>query len=629
MAECQRSDCLRQRVRRMRSMMWSQHGSAAARPPSPPRQSLGFIMRQRRCYHHSRLMVILLPVLIAYFNLLRIHDSGVSALGTKTFSKNPSTRTSRQITLAHSASTTTASRNSETRAVRTTQDTSIKSSSSPLPPQHYSSRRRVTNRKTQLRWIAQRVQKIQSRQRESTTTEIDTDTSTVVEAITLLSTARTVQQVLGANRMLESVAYTQSVAIQERIVKAAALTGLLQLAVNVTQYMLEQHNHVPLTVCQDALCNGLRQAGRAKTLERVLCQLGAVALEQDRRVSSIAFNTYLAALCDIVMDRDATVAQRSDAPQSSSTVRSFHTKVQALEQAWTWLRHIETTQSQMAVTPDTVAYATVMQAAGSVGNFTLVDAIWDTMKERGVQPNIVAYNARLRTMSDLEKEHRARRQKQQQQHQENNTNNIIIAAKDATILRVWDEEISKDPHVQPDKYTIDNLLLPLIRAGRIGDVEALLDTFVQRNSDRTVSNAFAAFLLNIVGGGELASARALFETYILPTLSPFLTGDAVVRMVRPTTRHFNTLLEGYRRRVQNGRFDKATVKEVLMSDLTEAWKLYRIMFASHGVRPDGYTLTTMMGLCRNSTELSELLVEATSELNIQLSSVVLRAACKS
>jgi hypothetical protein len=243
------------------------------------------------------------------------------------------------------------------------------------------------------------------------------------------------------------------------------------------------------------------------------------------------------------------------------------------------------------------------------------------MKDRGIQPNIVAYNARLRTMT------KDRRQRNRITGKYESSSDKV-ALNDAMLLQVWDKEISQDPHVRPDSYTIDNLLLPFIRTGRIGDVEALLDTFVKRTSDTVVSEAFSAFLLSIVDGGELPSARAIFETYILPTLSPVVTGDSVGRMVRPTTRHFNTLIEGYRRRVQMRRFDKRFSKKERESDAEEAWKLYRIMSTHHGTNPDAYTITSMMGLCRNATELSELLFEATSELNVRLSSVVLRAACK-
>jgi len=596
-------------------------------------------------------------------------------------------RTSHVMVKAATAAASAAGLPAATTSTSSTGDASS-SSSSILPaegaPRHYTSSRRrtVANRKTQLRWIAQRVQKIQQRetrtrqqqeeqQRISAALSSDDGSSVsnttgsnvgdhdaqqvVVQALFLLSTARSTLQVLEAQRLLRAarVSETQPIAVQERVVKAAAMTGLLSLAVSLMEDMLLRQKHVPSAICQDALCHGLRQAGRVRRLERILCQLGTVAQQeqqQQQRVSTIAFNTFLAALCNIVMDRDAAMAQRvapatTDTAAAAATTSNHHHRYSlsgedALEKAWTWLRDAgtttttTTTQSDSSrgspmsgvVVPDAVSYATVLQAAGSAGNLTMVDEIWQTMKNRQVRPNIVAYNSRLRETTSNRREATTMDSRRRPAYK----NDTRLVRGDAKILKVWDEEISRDPCVKPDKFTIDNLLLPLLRAGRVGDVEALLDTFVQRNSDSVVSNAFAAFLLKVVGGGELASARALFEMYILPTLSPVVMGDAgaMIRMVRPTTRHFNTLLEGYRKRVQNGRLDKMKLIEEQESDAEEAWALYRLMRTSLGVRPDEYTITSMMGLSRNSTELSELLLEATSGLKIQLSAVVLRAACK-
>ena len=274
---------------------------------------------------------------------------------------------------------------------------SSSSSSSSIPPaegapRHYTSSRRrtVANRKTQLRWIAQRVQKIHQRetrtrqqqeeqQRISAASDDDSSSASstssnigdhdaqqvVVQALFLLSTARSTLQVLEAQRLLRAarVSETQPVAVQERVVKAAAATGLLSLAVSLMEDMLLRQKHVPSAICQDALCHGLRQAGRVRRLERILCQLGTVAQQeqqqqQQQRVSTIAFNTYLAALCDIVMDRDAAMAQRvapatsntaATAAAAAATTTANHphlyslSREDALEKAWTWLRDAGTT----------------------------------------------------------------------------------------------------------------------------------------------------------------------------------------------------------------------------------------------------------------------------------------------
>jgi Pentatricopeptide repeat domain len=366
-------------------------------------------------------------------------------------------------------------------------------------------------------------------------------------------------------------------------------------------------------------------------LEKLLCQFGAVARAQNKQISLVAFNTYLAALCDVVTEKDASMQQQRgdtsgvEGVTSSSLTTPYTTtdyKTEALEQAWQWIQDPAKTAREMVILPDTVSYATVIQAAATVGNQTLVDAIWKEFKARNIKPNIVAYNARLRTVTAGSGDSSRHRQ----QHHLRDDVRAEHKKRDREILAVWDNEIATDPYVSPDKYSIDLLLLPLIRAGRVGDVEALLDIFVKRNSETVVSNAFTAFLLTVVGGGELSTARALFETYILPTLSPVMVGDAggMIRMVRPTTRHFNVLLEGYRRVMEHTDNDVAKYAAA-----EEGWGLYRLMMQSLGARPDAYTITSMMGLCRTSTELSNLLFEAISDVDIDCSSVVLRAACKS
>jgi Pentatricopeptide repeat domain len=511
------------------------------------------------------------------------------------------------------------------------------------------SSRKVTSRKTQLRWIVQTVQKIQARNntggggRSSSkrTDPIENDHTVIVhhhqnqvqqyapvllDGLELLSSARTQAQVLEAGRMIEAVdvCRTQPLAIQERVIKAAAMTGLLHLALTIVEHMLLVSCHLPSPICQDAMANGLRRAGRIQRLGDLLCQFGNVARAQNKSISLIAFNTYLAALCDIVTEKDGAIKQQrgenyimGDLDLSGDTSDG---KAAALDRAWYWIENLDRTVRSMAVMPDSVSYATVIQAAAFMGNQTIVDAIWKALQFRKVQPNIVAYNARLRTTNVSTSSRRTLsgfgRQKKGDQE----------------ILQVWDTEISQDRGVCPDKFSIDLLLLPLIRSGRVGDVESLLDSFIKRNSETVVSNSFTAFLYTVVAGGELASARALFEMYILPTLSPVMVGDAggMIRMVRPTTRHFNVLIEGYRKRFQNENKESSTRNDFVNNDsANEAWSLYRLMLQSLSARPDSYTITSMMGLCQTSTELSNLLYQAVADLDIECSAVVLRAACKS
>jgi hypothetical protein len=559
------------------------------------------------------------------------------------------------------------------------QSSTLSSSSSSFMAHYFpasSRQKKATSRKVQLRWITQTVQKLIYRSNKSSTQFVSTNTITVynnnnssssssspnifiinstdmgeqrssircsnttvaessqrlLEGLELLCIARTRAQVVEAGRMIElaNVIQTQSIAIQERVIKATAMTGLLHIALQIMEYMLQHLQYLPSPICQDAMSDGLRRAGRIQQLYHLLLQLGSTAQMQNKSISLITFNTYLAALCDIITGKDDAVQQQRMIPADMTYSLSgwdvaFNKNDQqvALDRAWDCISDLDWTQRNMAVTPDSVSYATVLQAAAYMGNQTIVDAVWDQIHNTNVHPNIVAYNARLRSVG--------------------NTGTVAskstsrlgrLKKRDQEILKVWDTEISSDPYVSSDKYTIDLLLLPLIRSGRVGDVESLLDNFIKRNSESAVSNAFTAFLLTVVTGGELSTARALFEMYILPTLSPVVVGDAggMIRMVRPTTRHFNVLIEGYRKYYQNDRFlsqqnNETTTAERLDATI-QAWSLYDIMTRSLNARPDSYTTTSMMGLCQTSTELSNLIYQSITQFDIECSSVVLRAACK-
>lgn len=599
------------------------------------------------------------------------------------------------ISVGKSLSTTTTSR-----ARRIGIHSALSAASNSDTSSKYYSARKIASRKSQLLWISQSVQKIQAKERivldrhpsNATTTlqstfsvsrsntALDTLTQSrvvdsqlavgdchtnfntqLVQALELLSSARTAHQVLEAGRLLDvpRICQCQPVAVLERVAKATAMTGLLHISLAIVEHMLQlevrpvsssstattqQHAHpahLPSIICQDAICNALRQAGRINRLEQLLCQMGSVANRQNstsQQISLAAFNTYLAALCNIATRKDATASQQQQLQQGGPDSSAFGfdasvtaslalSTVDALDRAWYWIRDPVKTKGTMAVTPDKVSFATVIQAAAAIGNETLVNAIWKELRNQTVSPNIVAYNARLRSMISADTYRSAKRF--------DNLHDLRTEHKkrDLEILSVWDEEISRDISVQADKYTIDLLLLPLIRCGRIGDVESLLDTFVKRHSEKVVSNSFTAFLITVVDGGELASARALFETYILPTLSPVMVGDAgaMIRMVRPMTRHFNVLLEGYRKQAHCTGFEDSNVSCDInhqQSSAQEAYVLYRMMTQAWGTRPDAFTITSMMGLCQSSTELSNLLVEAISEFNVECSSIFLRAARK-
>jgi Pentatricopeptide repeat domain len=555
----------------------------------------------------------------------------------------------------------------------------------------------------QLEWILYTVKKTHHQMQREEEQQHDIETALVasnddlVQALQRLVHAKTSLQVSEAGRLLQdatnvlwqqhhkssNAAAAAAVSastrdssfweIQERLVKATSTTGLVNLAVNITHRML-QAGHLPSTMAQDAICNSLRRAGRLECLENLILQLGAMAQRQEkneqkqqqdssptsscRNVSLSAFNSYLAAMCDIVMDH-----KKNWQLLSYSTFRNDQNSRGALmEKCWQWIGGSPTGNdsvppfcfAQLCVEPDAVSFATVLQAAASIGNETLTNLLWNEMlHRRHIQPNIVAYNARLRmaTKSSLQTQ----------------------LERDENVVSIWQNEIEKDVHVQPDRYTIDLLLLPLTRQGRIGQVQDLLDDFVltnngnvggsnssssyaqRRRQQSLASAAFCAFFQTLVQGGEVSMAQDLFDNYLLPALSsgPNDTQKHTQMrslVVHPRTRHFNVLLDGYRRQLLqeqqqqqqeqedawNENYRDSTLREIESSKDTDiqecsyegGWALFRLMLnqTSRQVRPDEFTFTSMMGLCTTPGELSDLLKLAVDQYNIDCSSAVLRAA---
>jgi hypothetical protein len=482
-----------------------------------------------------------------------------------------------------------------------------------------STQRRAPNRKAQLRWILQSIQKEKQKQNDPLTA----DSARFEAALEELANARTPEQVTKAGSILQTlpIAETESFPVQERLVKALAMSGLVAFAVNMTEAMLEA-GYLPSGITQDAVCNSLRKTSKVARLGDIVHRLGQVATAQSKAVSVAAFNIYLAALCDsAAIAKDASSFQRRV---------SRHSQSDLLETACQWLLQPEKTREELGVVPDAISFSTVLHAAASTGNRTMANGIWNGMLNQGLVPTINAYNARLRIIGsrDLDRDEQA--------------------------LQIW-QDIRCDPRLAPDRYTIDLILLPLIRAGRIGEVESILDQFVSSNSKTIVAAAFCSFLTTLVKGGEVSSARALFAIYILPALElePVVAvvgdGDSYVvsRLVRPGTRHFNILMDGYRRLATAGSSNSTQEENEGIQEnegntnintttsqgddefAQEGWNLYRLMAKSPKINPDAYTITSMMGLCQSPAELSDLLGQAVNDFGIECSSVVLRAAVTS
>ena len=444
------------------------------------------------------------------------------------------------------------------------------------------------------------------------------------------------------------------------------MTGLLHVALNITSQMLQQ-NLVPSGMTQVSICQALRKVGRIRQMESFLLEIGKVVTAENIashcvdidtdtdtdtdatqtgtvETSLFAYNIFLATLCDPIVDRvtDRTCWAPVDPPA-------------LLDRAYSWL-DTNQTRDRLNLLPNEVSYATVLNAASEIGNYTLAELIWQQVLDR-VQANNTRtaipltsrlFNARLKCLQQEKDDQKAMDLWQQ----------ITLTA-----------HANKKTHtnyaiIKPDKYTIDFMLVPLLRAGSIGEIETMLDDFVSDNSETIVSQAFEAFLWSIVvKGGDVAAARAIFDMYIKPALAPVVTNrhGNKIRLVRPRTQHFTILLEGYKAKIaQNQQIGSPSLLSSFVaaksavtglsqsSSITpnetarkgfespssieptqlydEAWELFNLLLQSSKTSPDEFTITVMIGLCRSSNELTNLLGQAIHDLGLNCTGAFLRAA---
>jgi hypothetical protein len=401
----------------------------------------------------------------------------------------------------------------------------------------------------------------------------------LLEAMRMLSQAKTQRDVVVVGKLLDKldIVNEECRPIQERVLKATSLSGLFSTSLIIVRNMLDS-SYLPSRMAYTSVCSSLRQAGRKEQLEELMYDLSEVAHQCDSSIDVVAWNIFLATLCNSVE----------------------HPKDPTLARVWKWMDP-STAKEQFCVQPDIASYNTLLFAAARVGNQTLVDTIWEDMqKQIDFQPDVRAYNSRLKVSNGPER------------------------------LRIF-EEIQSIVTIAPDRYTINLLIHDLIKADRVTDLEALIKDFVACNSEKVKSDAFTAFLVTLVQKGDVISARALFDTYIDKDSSYF--------SVLPDTRHFNILIDGYRNlaeakleshlrdtdlespsdsRRKLSSLEHDTKKAVALAD---GRNLYRKM-VQLGILRDSYTLSSMMGLCVSSAELVKLMEDS----NASLTPVVLRSA---
>ncbi len=433
-----------------------------------------------------------------------------------------------------------------------------------------------------------------------------------------------------------------SFAIQERVMKAASMAGNMKLAMKLLDSMLSMSTddinvdmntnngrdrpYVPSYMAYTATLNRLRKWRKIDEMRTIMIKLSRACELTGKNLNLVAFNTYLAALCDNTKQFSNTNSRGGGGPiqsQSSSSSSRHYRKgneVQAnsrnadeirmdlLEEAIELLEPGVSLKRFCIQKPDTQSFNTVLDTVASIQNQTLVEEVYQSMKAQGVDSDIYTYNAMLKAASSL-------------------TDRIPVI-----------DAILGTPNIKVDRYTIELALLPLAKEGRIGDVFNLLKDFGNLNlPGRVVANAYSTFLLALVKGGEVDIARAIFDICIL---SPSLEqSDSTIHFLKqardescgdidiqfqstfaqsrpePIARHFNALFEGYRS-VSTSKF-WGEESDSSLTPQEHCNTLFNHMKAMN-VAPDLYSVTLLMGLQKTTSDITNIWNSIMEETEIEL-----------
>ena len=242
--------------------------------------------------------------------------------------------------------------------------------------------------------------------------------------------------------------------------KLAAMAGLIQLSCEILDSMINDQNYVPSSMGYVSVLNGLRKLQKLEVLEKTMNNLSDACKKTNHYIDTVALNSYLGALCD---------AARSS--------RDYDHSSKLLSDAVTLLEpNVARERYAVHNGPDVISYNTVLNAALSTSrqNSSLVEDILQMMKKNGIVEDIYTYNLRLKAYGK----------------------GVASTADKIALI----DEILSHPILTPDKFTIEQALLPLAKEGRIGDILEILWQFnnSQKESPISLSNAYSTFFIALV-----------------------------------------------------------------------------------------------------------------------------------
>jgi hypothetical protein len=242
--------------------------------------------------------------------------------------------------------------------------------------------------------------------------------------------------------------------IQERVIKVAELAGLIQIASDMLNKMIIEKKECPSSICYIAVLNGLRKVKRLDIMRETMANLSNVCRAKNRSLQTIALNSYFNGMCDVM--RKGSLSNSED----------------LFEEALDLLRpNAACERFNVKEGPDTISFNILLNTARlpKFRDTKRFNEILQLMRASNVDEDVYTYNLRLKSCIDYEGK-----------------------------MEIIDEMLSRSM-ISPDKYTVEQALLPLAKEGRLGELLELLRDYNENSeSSKSKSNAYSTFLLSLV-----------------------------------------------------------------------------------------------------------------------------------
>lgn len=528
------------------------------------------------------------------------------------------------------------------------------------------------NKRTAIRWVVQGVERCLAEEgpgnkNEGKTYKRRIDAS-LVDALYLMVNANDQKDVLDAEKRVQGLMTNPSnfpLEVNERVIKATAMAGLTYLSSTLMKTLIHKKNGtIPSPMAYTAVLNALRKNGRIDRLEETLTDLASASRRlkqetgEETAIDIVAFNTYLAALCDAAVNELPFVSTTIDDAElgfNFTTLEPGPSKITSSSEKYLYkalnLVRGDTarTKFNLGTDPDIYSYNSILNAAAKCSksdvedHFTkpIIESLMRGMLKRGIDADIFTYNSRIQA--------------------------ALALGEDENTIQLIDQVLSNHS-VELDRYTINLMLKPFIKADRRDEIWSIVREFYEKNvgsNGRIISPAFEAMLNTIVQTGEIDFAREIFQAFFLPPKlrshrglqisdeevqrqESASTESEAMQYYRgpieqrsrpsPRTRHFNILFGGYSKSLRQGKSSVSTANQngtpnelddvtniITVPDNQGVYDLLDAM-VSLGVPLDACSVTSLMALpFLVSEDIMALLVRIEPEMMVELNPAAYRS----